>query len=343
MVEAICSELRMRRDYLSGHEIRTIYLGGGTPSLLTDRHLDRLLTALHANYDLSSLEESTLEANPDDMTVERLAQWRSLGIDRLSVGIQSFRDTDLRFMSRAHTAHEAILALDNALGTGFHKLSVDLIYGTPGLEDEDWISNLEAVRERHIPHLSAYALTVEPKTALHLQIKSGKLPPLDDMRAAAQLRILMAWAESAGYEHYEISNLALPGHYALHNTAYWQGQPYLGAGPSAHSFDGVSRSWNISNNHGYIARILSGHPEQETEELSVRDRYNEWIMTGLRTQWGLSGQYLASQFPDRQREFSDQIRKFCQAGQIVYKDGSWVLTRAGRLLADGISAELFWV
>ncbi len=343
MVEAICLELQIRRDYLSGYSIRTIYMGGGTPSLLTDSHLDRLMTTLHANYDLSSLEESTLEANPDDMTVERLSQWRSLGIDRLSIGIQSFRDTDLRFMSRAHTAGEATLALDNALRAGFHKLSVDLIYGTPGLEDEDWISNLEIVRERHIPHLSAYSLTVEPRTVLHSQIKSGRLPPLDDLRAATQLRILMDWADSVGYEHYEISNLALPGHYALHNTAYWQGRPYLGAGPSAHSFDGSSRSWNINNNHRYIAQVFSGKPEQETEKLSVRDRYNEWIMTGLRTQWGLSEQYLADQFPGRQQEFSDQIHNFSQTGQIIYRDGCWVLTHTGRLLADGIAAELFWV
>ena len=341
MVDAICREAELRMDYLSSQPIETLYFGGGTPSLLNQKELNQLFDRLAANFNLSGVREITLEANPDDLSREKLMKLRDTPVNRLSIGIQSFDEGELKFMRRAHTARQSLECIDLARKAGFDNVSIDLIYGVPGPQNCTWETNLAIMAKMEVPHLSCYALTVEPRTLLHHQIDRGKIPPLDEEKAAREYMALLEFAEGEGYEAYEISNFAKPGRYSLHNTSYWQGKHYLGLGPSAHSFNGLSRSWNPANNARYIKSIAQGMLPLETEVLSPDDRYNEWVMTGLRTQWGLPEEELALWPPEIRRYFLEGVNEYIQLGQITLSDGCYRLAKNARLFADGISAALF--
>lgn len=343
MLQAILAELDMQRDYLQGTHVNTIYLGGGTPSLLSANDINRIFDFIVEHYPIGELKECTLEANPDDLSNAYLHALRDTPINRLSVGVQSFRDADLQYMNRAHNAQQSDYAIKAAQDAGFSNMSIDLIYGTPGLTDADWLHNLAQLKALQIPHFSSYALTVEEGTALHHAIRAKKTKPVDAAQAAGQFQILTEQAASMGYEHYEISNLALPGMYAVHNTAYWQGQPYLGIGPSAHSFNGKSRSWNIANNALYMKGLLQDKQRNfEEETLTPIQHLNEYIMTSLRTMWGLDLQKVTN---DWGSEYATQLRKsseqFIERNRMQYKDNKLTLTTEGRLFADSIAADMF--
>ncbi|MDQ2753020.1 MAG: radical SAM family heme chaperone HemW, partial [Bacteroidota bacterium] len=281
MIYAIGMEAKLRK-YYSKEKVTTVYIGGGTPSLLTITHLRTLLEKLRDNFSILSDAEVTLEANPDDINIESLLQWKSAGINRLSIGVQSFRDADLQWMNRAHNARQALGCIQLATKTGFNNLSIDLIYGTPTLSNEQWIQNIEQAIALDVHHLSCYALTVEPKTALYHLIKEKKVANVDEETQSVQFEILINRLCEAGYEHYEISNFAKPGFQSKHNSSYWQGKPYIGLGPSAHSFNGVSRQWNVANNALYIASLKIGEVPFEIEYLTPQQQLNEYIMTSLR-------------------------------------------------------------
>ena len=282
MVEAIIRELDLQRDYLRGEPLQSIYFGGGTPSLLDTGELTQIFEKINQLHRVAPDAEITLEANPDDLTPEKLRDLKNYTpVNRLSIGIQSFADEDLRWMNRAHTSSHARACLDEALTIGFHDLTIDLIYGSPTTPDEQWAENLRLAFEYDIPHLSCYCLTVEDGTALGTFVRRGQQPPVDEDRAARQFETLMQQSEKRGYEHYEISNFAKPGRYARHNTNYWRSEPYLGVGPSAHSFDQISRQWNVANNAQYINALAESKIPFEREVLTPEQRYNEYVMTGL--------------------------------------------------------------
>jgi len=295
LLKAMQVELEMMRDYLNGAEIATIYFGGGTPSLLTADEINRLMDAIFKFYPVLNPDEITLEANPDDLDKIYIRSLKNTPINRLSIGVQSFRDEDLLYMKRAHNSNQADYAIKAAQDAGYTNLSIDLIYGIPGLKDNDWKEALNRVKNLKIPHFSAYALTVEEKTALHHAILNKKSLPVDLSQAAVQFEILMMQAAINGYDHYEISNLALPGHKAIHNSNYWSGMPYLGIGPAAHSFNGASRRWNISNNPLYTKSLLTDRKLTFEEEiLTHTEHLNEYIMTSLRTSGGCDLDYITS-------------------------------------------------
>lgn len=340
MVAAILRELALQKDYLEGEPLETIYFGGGTPSLLNQRDLDLIFGEIFKHYPVSDQSlEVTLEANPDDLTPLKINELRQTLVNRLSIGVQSFSEEDLRFMNRAHNATEALTSIQNAQQAGFENLSVDLIYGSPTTSHKQWAANLAQVFALKIPHLSSYCLTVEPKTALAHMIKKGTAKPVEDEHAARQFEFLMEKTAQAGYEHYEISNLALPGHYSRHNTSYWQGKKYLGIGPSAHSFNGLSRQWNVANNAAYIRSLQVGELSFELETLTPVQRYNEYVMTGLRTVWGCK--LLKIKELGFDTYFTEGAKAFLADGSMERDGDIFRLTPAGRFLADGIAAELF--
>lgn len=342
MTTALLRELELRKDFLEGALVHTIYFGGGTPSLLPLTELEKILKQVQRDFNLAADVELTLEANPDDLTVQSLAGWKQLGINRLSIGIQSFREQDLLYMNRAHTAVEALQAIDRARSAGFRDLTIDLIYGTPTMNDEDWELNLQTLAELELPHFSAYALTVEPRTALASMVSSGKSPSPDDEQASRQFLRLLEWAREHDYEHYEISNFARPGRYSRHNTAYWEGISYLGIGPSAHSYDGRIRSWNIRNNPQYIRSVMDGTFSQESETLTDDQRYNEYILTRLRTQWGVELSKLDSLFGAAvTAHFNSMKKHFLAKGWLTETAEGVRLTDTGKLFADHIASELF--
>jgi oxygen-independent coproporphyrinogen-3 oxidase len=361
MVNAILTELELRKDYLESEPIETIYLGGGTPSLLNPSDLNLIFDKIYTLFSLippsssliprpsslippSSLliPEITLEANPDDLTPLKINELKQTPVNRLSIGIQSFSEEDLRFFNRAHTAAESVACIENALAAGFENLTLDLIYGSPTTSDEQWERNLATVFKFGVPHLSCYCLTVEEKTALADFIRKGKALPVDEEKAARQFEIMVTHTLSAGYEHYEISNFAKPGWYSRHNTSYWQGKKYLGVGPAAHSFDGVSRQWNVANNAHYLRAIRTGVVPFEKEILTPEQRYNEYVMTSLRTIWGCNLETIRQMGGQFEAHFSQIILPFLR-NQTVEKAGDWFfLTRTGKLLADRIAMELFF-
>lgn len=342
LLSALETEMQWRAAELEGLPVQTIYLGGGTPSLLSADELLRLFDQLYRHYAIGDLKEVTLEANPDDLNGAYLKSLRATPVNRLSIGVQSFKESDLRYMNRAHTAQQSDYAIKAAQDAGFENISLDLIYGTPGLSDTDWQYNLKQVKELGVPHLSSYALTVEEKTRLHHEIKTGKSLPVLPEQAAAQFEMLQHWAADNGFLHYEISNLALPGYEAVHNTSYWQGVPYLGLGPSAHSFSGTTRSWNVANNARYIKALSGKELPIERETLTDADRLNEYIMTSLRTMWGLDLERVTKDFgADEQARLLRAAMPFMDQNQLIEKDGRLVLTQTGMLFADAIAAELF--
>jgi oxygen-independent coproporphyrinogen-3 oxidase len=337
MADAIAREAVLRSNYIS-EPVATIYWGGGTPSLFPAGTLQHLLEVLHRAFTIEAGAEITLEANPDDITPENLMAWRQLGINRLSIGIQSFFEEDLAWMNRAHNAVQAREAIVLAQAHGFHNLTIDLIYGTPTLTNDRWLENLEITRLLQVPHVSCYALTVEPKTALDKLIAVHKVPPVDTERQSVQFDLLMDWAAANGWEHYEISNLAKPGYRSRHNSSYWQGKPYLGLGPSAHSFNGPERQWNIANNPLYIKAIQGGELPFEKEVLTGENQLNEYIMTSLRTMEGLDLSRLSGEV---RQHLQREALPWMEQGKLVQQQDRLVLTRKGKHYADGIAAGLF--
>ena len=337
-LEALKREAVMRKDYLGGEEVRTVYFGGGTPSLLAPLELFEVLDVLKKNYNIIDKPEITLEANPDTVSKESLSEYKSIGINRLSIGIQSFFDDDLQYLSRKHDSKHALQVLDWAKEVGFHEVTLDLIYGIPTLTDCKWRKNLEIFFKTGFNHLSAYALTVEEKTALGQRINKGVAAPVDEDAVIRQYQILCEITENQGFEHYEISNFARPGHYSKHNTIYWKGEKYLGLGPSAHSFDDVSRQWNVASVKDYCDNYSF-----EKEELTLDDRYNEYVMTSLRTCWGCDVDYIRQNFGEKYaKKFENGIKKHVLSGKMFQKDQNFILNDNGMLFADGIAAELFF-
>lgn len=341
MVTSIVRELELQRHFLGGASLQSIYLGGGTPSLLDERDLERVFNQIFKLHQVDADAEITLEANPDDLTADKLRMLQRSPVNRLSIGIQSFIDKDLKFMNRAHNASEAKQCIQRAQQAGFHNLTVDLIYGTPTLSDKEWRNNLDTVFEHDIPHISCYCLTVEPQTALDHFVKTGKSKPVDEEQAADQFDILVEQMRQHGYDHYEISNFAKPNCYARHNSNYWLGEKYLGVGPAAHSFDGANRQWNVANNAQYIRALAADTIPFEREHLSREERYNEYVMTALRTMWGANLDKVSDFGIDFKRHFLMTIRSFLNDGAVQRVDNDFYLTDKGRLLADHIASELF--
>ena len=338
-IGALLREIELSKDYLGGDKIETIYLGGGTPSLLSKNEIREIVSKLSKQYDLSNLKEFTIEANPDDLTKEKIEDFRELrevGFNRFSIGVQSFFDDDLQYMGRAHNADEALASIKRVQDAGFENMTIDLIYGTPTMNDEKWRGNLEAAFALDVPHISSYALTVESKTTLDKKIRKGELTPVDEEQSANQFKILMSEMKKAGYEQYEISNFAKPGKYAVHNTNYWFGKKYLGLGSSAHSFNGVGRRWNVANNVNYINEIDKGNIPYEEEILTDAQKVNEKIMTSLRTMWGLNIADCGLQIADLKNSLQE-----IDGSLYVLNDGIIRLTEEGRLFADKIAANLF--
>ncbi|MBS1567685.1 MAG: radical SAM family heme chaperone HemW [Bacteroidetes bacterium] len=340
--EALLKEMALRQNYLTGHIIETIYLGGGTPSLLEQDELLAILDRLRSLYEVHPQAEVTLEANPDDIDTARLKGWRRAGINRLSIGIQSFFEEDLQWMNRAHTAVQAESCIRLAKSAGFDNLTIDLIYGTPGLTKARWEQNVQKALSLGIPHLSCYALTVEPGTALDKMIALQKKEAVQEEAQAEHFQLLMGWMEQAGYEHYEISNFAKPGFRSRHNTSYWQGKPYLGLGPSAHSYNGMSRQWNVANNALYIQSLQKDMVPFEAEELGAAQRQNEYIMISLRTMEGIDLGRLEREFGSGARaRVMETARASLDLGQVLIAGERLILTKKGKLFADGIAADLF--
>ncbi len=343
MLDAICKEIALTPPYQPGETIATIYFGGGTPSLLNKNELTALLDALRTKFEIAPGAEITLEANPDDINAPNLAAWQDAGINRLSIGIQSFREEELQWMNRAHNATQAADCLQLVKDAGFTNFSVDLIYGSPLLNDDQWKKNTDTIIAAGVPHISCYALTVEPHTALDTMIAKGKKAPVDPERQAQQFLLLMDWLQTAGYAHYEISNFALPGKRSLHNSSYWQGRPYYGFGPSAHSYDRHRRRWNIANNARYIEALQQNKIPFEEELLTTIQQLNEYIMISLRTMEGLDTNKLASQFGKDYRDtLLNAAERYRLPGHLLLQDERLVLTKSGKLLADGIAADLFF-
>jgi oxygen-independent coproporphyrinogen-3 oxidase len=336
-------ELQAASNYLQGQAIETIYFGGGTPSLLSIEELQQIMQTLQQQFVIDADAEITLEANPDDVTDEKLSGWKQQGINRLSIGIQSLFEEDLQWMNRAHTAEEAKQVITKARAAGFNSFTVDLIYGTPGLTDEKWLSNINWVLQQNINHLSCYALTVEEKTPLDKLIRQHKKTDVDAEQQSRQFVLLMNELNKAGFEHYEISNFAKPGYRSKHNSSYWKGVHYLGFGPSAHSFNGVSRQWNVANNQQYIHALQQHTTPFEKEELTKAQQLNEYIMTGLRLLEGCDLAYVAEQFGSAAADrLKTEATAFVNSGQVTVLNNHLVLTQQGKLFADSIAADLFF-
>ncbi len=341
MMDAIAKEAVLRSNYIS-ENISTIYFGGGTPSLLPGENLQKILNTINTIFTVDAGAEITLEANPDDINEEKLIEWKDVGINRLSIGAQSFFNDELKWMNRAHDAEQAYASIVLSKQKGFENITVDFIYGTPNLTDEGWLINLNKARELDVPHLSCYALTVESKTALFKMIEQKKKENIDADKQGRQFEILMQWAAENGYEHYEISNFARPGFRSRHNSSYWQGKPYLGLGPSAHSYNGISRQWNIASNALYIKSINENKVPFETEILTPIQIINEYIMTALRTSEGISLQQLLQLSNQKTVEnIINDAQKFIQQNLMLQQSDTLILTQKGKLFADGIASDLF--
>ena len=337
--KALLKEIVLRKNYLEGEKIETVYFGGGTPSLLTKEELSSIIGGLNKHFDISSSAEITFEANPDNINTPDLLNWKSLGINRLSIGVQSFFEEDLVWMNRAHSAGQAIDCIKQAQDAGISNMSIDLIYGAPTLTDEKWKNNLETAAGLSIPHLSCYALTVEPGTALEVMTRKKKVTPVNTDDQARQFLIMTDYLQQHGYEHYEISNLALPGKRSRHNSSYWSGAKYLGLGPSAHSYNGETRQWNIANNALYIQSLDNNEIPFEIEHLSNEQRFNEYIMTALRTIEGID----LNKIINYKDELIKQSQQFINNGWLTINSDKIILTKQGKLFADGIASELFIV
>jgi len=341
VIQAILKELKIQKNYLKGEALDSIYLGGGTPSLLTKKELSALFEQIYTIHKVKKDAEITLEANPDDLTKKKIADLKDSPVNRLSIGIQSFFDHDLKFMNRAHNAQEAKECLENVQNAGFSNLTIDLIYGSPTTTQQQWIQNIEIALSYKIPHISCYCLTVEPQTALAHFVKKGKVTPPDDEKAALQFETLIQKLTEIGYEHYEISNFAKKGYIAKHNSNYWRHVKYLGIGPSAHSFDGKSRQWNIPNNSQYVKALDQKKAFFEKEILTTDQAYNEYILTGLRTKWGCDKEKIAHFGQKYLRHFDQEVKRLLSKRWVQEKNNIFTLTNQGKLVADRVALELF--
>ena len=344
LVRAVASEIGLQRDYLPGQELHTVYFGGGTPSLLSEQELALLLDTIRTYFQLRPDAEITLEANPDDLSDRTLQMLVNQGINRLSIGIQSFHEPHLRFMNRAHTALEAERSVKAAQDAGITNLTADLIYAIPAEDDSLLQADIEKMLSLGIDHISAYCLTIEPKTVFGNWVKNQKIQPIEDEYAARQFELLMDRLQQAGYDQYEISNFARNQKYSLHNSAYWQRRPYLGVGPSAHSYNGVSRQYTIANNAAYIKEIAKKKLPFTLEVLTPEDQVNEYLLTGLRTQWGCRLELLQELSKGRfLGQMGEEIFRLRELGWLCAKDGLLLLTKRGKLFADRVASELFMV
>lgn len=342
MLDAIAKELYLQQGYLGHNTITSIYLGGGTPSLLTIQEIANLLEQIKKLFAISDQAEITLEANPDDIYLDKLVALKSLGINRLSIGIQSFQDNLLKFLNRVHDSKKALSSIELAIQAGFQQFNMDLIYGIPGQTNAMWEQDLALVTQLGIAHISAYCLTIEQDTVFGRWQQQGKLLAVEEETAANQFEILVATLQAHQYEHYEISNFCLPGQYAQHNTNYWKKGHYLGIGPGAHSYNGISRQYNIANNSRYIHSIQQGIIPNTVEILQKRDHINEYILTSLRTQWGCNMGWLQSKYHyNLQQEKRTYLEGLVKRGLACLQGDTLVLTTQGKLLADKIALDLF--
>jgi oxygen-independent coproporphyrinogen-3 oxidase len=342
MVEAICKEIAMKKSRLDNQQIGSIYFGGGTPSVLPAHALQQIFNTIEKHFSVADGAEITIETNPDDLTATKIAELRKLPVNRFSIGTQSFFNEDLAWMNRAHNAQEATDCIKRSQDAGFENLTIDLIYGYPLLSDQKWKANIQTAIELQIPHLSAYSLTVEPRTALAHAIEKGKQADVNDDQSAEQFSMLVDALTARGFEHYEISNYSLPGKYAIHNTNYWKGIPYLGIGPSAHGFSGNERYINVANNVKYLAAIKQGQLPETVEQLSKQDRFNEYVMTALRTMWGLDLKKVEEDFGTGPvGQIRKAIEPYLSDEKVYINDNKVYLSNKGKLFADGIAASLF--
>ncbi|MBF4487966.1 MULTISPECIES: radical SAM family heme chaperone HemW [unclassified Flavobacterium] len=343
MVLALAKEIAMRKNEFSTEMVETIYFGGGTPSVLTNDEIKFLISEVYKNYSVVENPEITLEANPDDLSTERILELSKSPINRLSIGIQSFYEEDLKMMNRAHNSEEAINCLTEATKY-FDNISLDLIYGIPGLTDEMWRKNIETALSFGIPHISSYALTVEPKTALRKLIDTGKIAEPEDEVASNHFMILVETLQKNGFIHYELSNFGKENYFSKNNSAYWLGKKYIGIGPSAHSYNGEKRGWNVANNSLYLKSIQNDELPIETETLTISDRYNEYIMTGLRTIWGVSLERIETEFGVEYLDYlTNQSQKFLDDDLLFIENNIIKPTAKGKFLTDGIASDLFYL
>ena len=342
-IKALSKELRLRSSEYESNKIQTIYFGGGTPTVLQISELTSILDVVYEFYNVSETPEITLEANPDDLDLEKIVTLSKTKINRLSIGIQSFHETDLVAMNRAHSAYQAKKCLDLATRY-FDNITIDLMFGMPTMSMDLWRENLQIAFGFGIKHLSCYAMTVEPQTALEHFIKKGSHPPMDDELAANHFKVIIEETSKQGFIHYETCSFGKPDYFSKHNTSYWLGKTYLGVGPSAHSFNGKKRSWNISNNSKYIKSIEASILPSESEILSIENKFNEYIMTGLRTMWGVSLQIIETEYgPKIKDQLLENATKLLKSDFLVIEDQHLKVTTTGKFLSDGIASELFLV
>lgn len=343
-IKSVCKELELRHDYLSGEPIETIYFGGGTPSQLTKADFDSLFNSIYRLYSVYSNAEITIEANPDDLSQDYLSQIVSLSINRLSVGIQSFNDNELKFLNRRHSAQKAKDAVKRSQDLGIDNISIDLMYGLPNQTMEIWKQNLAEALNLNVPHISSYHLIYEEGTKLFRLLRKGTVRAVSEELSVDLFSEMIRQLQSVGFEQYEISNFAKNQLYSRHNSSYWLGKKYLGLGPAAHSFDGVNRAWNISSIHKYVDGIQKGNPAIEIENLDIYSTYNDFILTGMRTMWGVSLKDLQLRFGDMLLDYClKNVKKHIQAGAVVNDTGTLKLTTQGIFISDGVMSDLMWV
>ena len=343
-VSAVIREMQLRQEYIGGEPLDTIYFGGGTPSQLQQADFERIFKAIDCLFNISSCKEITLEANPDDMTPEYVASLRNLPFNRVSMGVQSFKEKDLHFLNRRHDREQALRAVGLCKENGIPNISIDLIYGLPGQTLEEWQENLNDAIHLEIPHISAYHLIYEEGTALYKLMEAGKVAPIEEELSVTLFSTLINRLAEAGYLHYEISNFARPGYFSQHNSSYWTGKKYIGIGPSAHSYDGESRQWNFSSLPPYLEGIRTGIPNIEIEKLDINTKYNDFIITGLRTMWGIRTSDIREQFGEEKQAYLErQAATYLHQGLLIYENDTLTLSKEGIFISDGIMSDLLWV
>ncbi len=343
-VSAVIREMQLRQEYIGEEPLDTIYFGGGTPSQLQQADFERIFKAIDCLFNISSCKEITLEANPDDMTPEYVASLRNLPFNRVSMGVQSFKEKDLHFLNRRHDREQALRAVGLCKENGIQNISIDLIYGLPGQTLEKWQENLDDAIHLEIPHISAYHLIYEEGTALYKLMEAGKVAPIEEELSVTLFSTLINRLAEAGYLHYEISNFARPGYFSQHNSSFWTGKKYIGIGPSAHSYDGESRQWNISSLPHYLEGIRTGIPNIEIEKLDINTKYNDFIITGLRTMWGIRTSDIREQFGEEKQAYLErQAATYLHQGLLIYENDTLTLSKEGIFISDGIMSDLLWV
>ena len=343
-VSALCRELKLRKSYLDNEPVETIYFGGGTPSQLSKEYFEKIFETIEREYNLGNCEEITLEANPDDLTPEYIKMLSSLPFNRISIGIQTFNEQTLRLLKRRHTAEQAISAVKECRMAGFQNISIDLMYGLPGETPESWEADLEQAVNLNVEHISAYHLIYEEGTPLYEMLQKHKVEEVDEESSVDFFALMIDQLTKAGFQHYEISNFCKPDMYSQHNSSYWTGKKYLGCGPSAHSFNGSTRQWNVSSLDKYIAGIEKGIPDFEIEELNVTTRYNDFVITSLRTMWGLSLNRLEEEFGTEFKQYClENAQTYLDSGKLEIRDNTLFLSKEGIFISDGIMSDLLWV